>query len=108
MNTNNVLLIGYVSADPIVKITGKGNKRAFIRIATHSLKKNEKGEKIWSTEWHNVIAWDNTADYAGRNFVKGSKIMVDGCIEYRIYPDYVGHTRYFTQIKALSLMNLDR
>ena len=108
MKTNQVLLIGYVGADPEVKSTEKGNRRASIRMATHAPMKNEKGEKIWNTVWHDIVAWDDTADYAGRSFVKGSKIMVEGFIQYRVFPDRTGHTRYYTQIKAISLMNLDR
>lgn len=108
MKTNQVLLIGYVGADPVIKSTGKGMKRAFIRMATHMPITNEKGEKVWNTIWHDIVAWGSTAVYAGRSFVKGSKIMVDGYIEYRTCPDKSGHTRYFTQIKANSLMNLDR
>lgn len=108
MKTNNVILIGYVGADPIVKSTENGNKKAFLRVATHMSKRNEKGEKIWNTVWHDIVAWDKAAVYAGQNFVKGSRIMIDGCIEYRVYPDQSGHTRYYTQIKASSLMNLDR
>lgn len=108
MKTNNVLLIGYVGADPMVKVTGKGAKRASIRVATHVPRKTDEGQKIWCTIWHDIVAWDSTADYAEQNFVKGSRIMVDGQIEYRVYPDQSGHIRYCTHIKAQSLMNLDR
>jgi single-strand DNA-binding protein len=84
MKTNNVLLIGYVGADPVIKVTDKGMKRTMIRVATHMPKLDESGEKIWNTVWHDIVAWNITAEYASQNFVKGSKIMVDGCIEYRI------------------------
>lgn len=108
MKTNHVQLIGYVGTDLSATTTHKGNKRVAIRMATHHPAKGEKGEKIWLTIWHDVVAWDSTAEFAERSFVKGSKIMVDGSIEYRTYPDKQGHTRYITQIKAQSLMNLDR
>ena len=108
MKTNHVLLIGYVGADPVIKSTENGIKRAFIRVATHMIRKNEKGEKKWNTVWHDIVAWNTTAEYAERNFVKGSKILVDGHIEYRVYPDHTGHLRYLTQINANSIMNLDR
>jgi len=55
-----------------------------------------------------VIAWDRKAEYAERSFVKGSKILVDGCISYRTYLDSTGHTRYVTDIVAYSLINPDR
>lgn len=108
MNSNRVTLIGYVGKDLLTSTTQGGSKRAVLRIATHYFHKNASGETVNHTVWHDVVAWDGTADYAERSFVKGSRVMVDGAIEYRTYPDKTGHTRYYTQIKAHSLMNLDR
>jgi Single-strand binding protein family len=79
--------------------TARGNPSA----NTH-----KNGERKWITIWHDVIAWDKTADYAERNFVKGSKILVEGELTYRTYADQQGHTRYLTQITAKNLLNLDR
>ncbi len=108
MNANRVLLIGYVGKDLSATKLETGSKRVGIRIATHYSHKTPGGEKIDHTVWHDIVAWDSTAEYAERSFVKGSKIMVDGSIEYRTFPDKSGHIRYITQIKAHSLMNLDR
>ena len=108
MNTNRVQLIGYVGNHLLSQKKDNNNKRIGIRIATHQSYKNEKGDMINLTVWHDVIAWEGMAEMAERSFVKGSKIMVEGSIEYRSYPDNTGHIRYITQIKAHSLMNLDR
>lgn len=108
MKGNRVLLIGYVGKHLASKKLEDGTKRIGIRMATHYDYKNKKGQTIDATVWHDVVAWDRTADYAEKSFVKGSKIMVEGAIEYRIFTDSSGHKRYYTQIKAHSLMNLDR
>lgn len=108
MKTNRVQLIGYVGSDLSAATTSKGNKRVNMRVATHHPVKGDQGDTTWLTVWHDVVAWDSTAEYGGRSFVKGSRIMVEGSIEYRSYPDRTGHIRYITQIKAHSLMNLDR
>ncbi|MBI3139805.1 MAG: single-stranded DNA-binding protein [Sphingobacteriales bacterium] len=108
MKSNRVTLIGYVGKDLSALKTGKGSKRISIRMATHYPIKNEKGETVWLTTWHDVVAWDNMAEFAERSMVKGSRIIVDGSIEYRTFPDKQGHIRYYTQIKAHSIMNLDR
>lgn len=108
MRSNRVMLIGYVASDLSATKSKSGNRRVVIRMATHYLQRNHHGEKLWQTVWHDVVAWDNTAEYAERNFVKGSKVMVDGSLQYRTYADKTGHRRYITQIKAHSLMNLDR
>ena len=108
MKNNRVQLIGYVGKDLISIPLPSGNKRIGLRIATHHLTKDKSGEKSYHTTWHDVTAWDRIAEYAENNFVKGSKIMVEGSIEYRTYLDNTGHTRYLTHIKAHSLVNLDR
>lgn len=77
-------------------------------MATHYSTKDDKGEKVDHTVWHDVIVWGEKADYAERTFVKGSKILVDGSIAYRTYPDESGHIRYVTEIMAHTLTNLDR
>lgn len=108
MQNNKVTLIGYVGNDLISSKLENGSKRVTIRMATHQSNKNASGEKVYTTVWHDVIAWDSTAEFAERNFVKGSKILVEGSIHYRSFPDKSGHIRYHTHIKAHSLMNLDR
>ncbi len=109
MNSNKVLLIGYVGLDLITKTASNGSKRVALRVATHNgSRRNKKGQFINKSTWHDVVAWDKPAEYAERSFVKGSKILVEGCIIYRTYADIHGHKRYITQIKAYSLQNLDR
>ncbi len=108
MKGNRVLLIGYVGQHLASKKMDNGIKRVGIRMATHYDYKNKKGDKIDKTVWHNVVAWDGTADYAERSFVKGSKIMVEGMIDYCVFKNKEGGTIYRTQIKATSLINLDR
>ena len=108
MKKNRVFLIGYVGMDLASKELENGVKRVALRMATHNRRTTGTGEQKVATTWHDVVAWEDTAEFAVRNFVKGSKIMVEGEIEYRTYLDYSGHKRYITQIKAYSLMNLDR
>jgi single-strand DNA-binding protein len=108
MNNNRVLLIGYVGKHLASKKLEDGSKRIGIRMATHYEYKNQQGAKIDNTVWHDVVAWDGTAEYAERQFVKGSKIMVEGMIEYRVFKNKEGNMRYMTRIKATSLLNLDR
>jgi single-strand DNA-binding protein len=108
MRANSVLLIGYVGQHLVSKEYKNGTKRVYIRMATHYKHTNEKGEKIKHTIWHNVVAWKSTAEFAERSFVKGSKIMVEGSINYRTYIDSEGKSIMRTQINAHNLTNLDR
>jgi single-strand DNA-binding protein len=108
MQTNKVTLIGYIGNHLKTRTSINSSKRTSIRLATHFYEKKENKSSICHTTWHDVVAWNKVADYAERSFVIGSKIMVEGSIEYKTYTDYHGHTRYVTIIKAHSLLNLDR
>src|SRR5690606_18737072 len=70
MKTNQVLLIGYVGKGPQTTQTTKGSKGICIRMATHYRQSNTDGEPSFQTVWHNVVAWDQKAEYAERNFIK--------------------------------------
>jgi single-strand DNA-binding protein len=104
---NKVQLIGYVGKDPIISKTQKG-KVARMSLATDSFFKNQNGKNVKITTWHEVIAWEKKAEEVENNFIKGSHMLVEGEIVYRTYLDLTGHTRYVTEITALTLMNLDR
>ena len=104
---NMVQLVGYVGQDLKESKTENGHRVA-IRIATHYYFKNAAGERVDQVTWHNVVAWDDTAEYAGRNFVTGSKILVEGRIVYGEYAGADGGRRPAVQIKAHHLLNLDR
>jgi single stranded DNA-binding protein (ssb) len=105
---NKVQLIGYVGKDPVIIKTTNGSKLAKIALATDEFFRNENGRERKITTWHDVVAWEKNAEEAENNFIKGSHILVEGKIVYRSYPDHAGHIRYITEIKAQTLMNLDR
>jgi len=108
MINNLVRLIGYIGKDIAATTVNNGNRRIQLRVATHYYTIKEDSSKEYHTVWHDVVGWGKTAEYAEQNFVKGSKVMVEGAIEYRTYLDRSGHTRYITRIAAHSFTNLDR
>lgn len=100
MTINRVTLVGYVGAHLTTQILKNGATRVALRVATH--------ESNHRTTWHNVAAYNDTAVYAAANFIKGSRIMVEGQLVYLPYPDTSGRMRYATMIHAKFLVNLDR
>ncbi|MCH5597988.1 single-stranded DNA-binding protein [Niabella ginsengisoli] len=107
MKGNRVQLIGYVGSDLVVRNFQK-TSNVRLRVATHYPHKSPSGTVEWKTVWHDVVAWDRMAKVAECNFVKGSRIMLEGSIHYRSFSDKNGHLRYVTEINANSLLNLDR
>ena len=108
MKYNSVQLIGYVGDSPKITVLKDGRKRAAIRVATHDFENSTYKNGKYSSVWHDVIAWGKKAEIAERSFVKGSRILVDGSIVYRTYPNTSGHLIYITDIEAHWLQNLDR
>lgn len=105
MTTNRITLIGYVGNELLSSHACNGNPRTALRVATHY---KDAGSGRYITVWHDVICWGRHANFADRSFVKGSRIFLEGILEYRQFEDRKGHIRYHTQIKVHTLMNLDR
>ena len=87
MNTlrNKVQLIGNLGNDPEIITLDSGKKLAKFSIATNDNYRNAKGEKVTDTQWHNVIAWNKTAEIIEKYVVKGNEIAVEGKLTSRSY-----------------------
>lgn len=105
---NNVRLIGYLGQDPIVKQTSTGSTRATLRMATDKFRKDSNGKVQRTVTWHDIVAWEKTAEALANEYIKGSHVLVEGELIHRTYEDRNGHTRYVTEVKAFLIMNLDR
>ena len=80
MNTlrNKVQLIGNLGNDPEIITLDSGKKLAKFSIATNESYKNTMGEKVTDTQWHNVIAWNKTAEIIEKYVTKGNEIAIEG------------------------------
>ena len=110
MNTlkNRVQLLGHLGAAPEMRTLENGNTLAKMRIATSENYKNAQGERMTDTQWHTVIAWGKTAEFAGRFLNKGSHVLVEGRITYREYTAPDGQKRYYTEIVANDMELMDK
>lgn len=103
ISKNLVFLEGRIGQDPKVINTDGGTKMVAMSLATsESFKKNE--EWVEKTQWHNIITFGKTAEYAEKYAKKGSIMFVEGGkIEYSSYEDKDGVKVYKTQISARSI-----
>jgi single-strand DNA-binding protein len=104
---NSVQLIGNLGMDPEVKQVSNGNKMARFSLVTTETYKNQKGEKVTDTQWHNLIIWGGLADVAEKYLKKGNQVAVEGRLETNTYDDKDGNRKFFTQIKVNDLVMLD-
>ena len=105
---NNVQLIGHLGNDPEIKETANGSKYAKFSLATSDTYKNQAGEKITETQWHNIIFWGKTAEIAETYLKKGRQCAVQGKLVYDNYEDKDGNKKYYTQIKGNELLLLGK
>lgn len=100
MNTlrNKVQLIGHVGNAPEIINLESGKKLAKFSIATNEKYKNAAGELKTNTDWHNVVAWNKTAELIEQLFDKGKEVAIEGKLTTRTYDDKEGNKRYITEV----------
>ncbi|RKD12899.1 single-stranded DNA-binding protein [Pelobium manganitolerans] len=105
---NSVRLIGFLGAAPELKEISKTKKLAKLSLATSDSYRNDKGERVEDTQWHNLVLWDKQADVAVKYLDKGSEIAIEGKLVTRNYSDKDGIKRYYTEILVNELLMLGR
>lgn len=103
---NSVQLIGRLGKDPEMKTFDSGKTQAVFSLATTDKYKNQKGEKVEETQWHNLVAWGKLAEIARQYLKKGSEVAVEGKLVHRTYENATGERKYFTEIVVNDLVML--
>jgi len=93
-----VILLGIVGKDPELKVTKSGMQIATFPVATMVKKKDPNGAYFESTLWHNLVSFGKLAENIEKTVHKGSKIYVDGTIDYQEYVDSAGSQKLSTKI----------
>ncbi|MBE9467418.1 MAG: single-stranded DNA-binding protein [Bacteroidetes bacterium] len=105
MAVNKVILLGNVGKDPEVRHLESGATVANFTLATSEKYTNKNGEKVETTEWHNIVVWRKLAEIVEKYVKKGNQIYLEGKITTRSY-EKDNETKYFTEIVANSLQML--
>jgi single-strand DNA-binding protein len=103
---NKVMLIGNLGQDPELNYTGSGTAVCNLRLATDESYKDNNGELVERTEWHDIVAWERLAEICDEYLVKGSRIYCEGSLQTSTWEDRDGNTRYSTEIKMRNMMML--
>jgi single-strand DNA-binding protein len=107
-SVNKVILLGNVGKDPEIKATGSGVVVATFSIATSERFKDKTGNWQDRTEWHNLVAYQRTAEIIRDYVKKGSKLYVEGRLQTSSWDDKTtGQKKYKTEIivNDLSLLS---
>lgn len=111
MSLNKVMLIGNVGRDPEIRYldgNNNGTKVATFTLATSERYRDRNGELRENTEWHNIVAWRNSADIAEKYVHKGTQLYIEGRLRTRSYTSQDGSKKYTTEITVDSLQLLGR
>ena len=108
MSINKVILVGNVGKDPEIRHLDNNVSVASFPLATSETYTNKNGERVTTTEWHNIVAWRGLADVCEKYVQKGKQLYIEGKIRTRSYDAQDGTKRYMTEIYADSLQMLGR
>ncbi len=103
---NKVQLIGNLGNAPEIINLESGKKLAKFSLATNENYKNAQGEKQTETQWHNLVAWNKTAELIEKYVEKGREIAIEGKLTSRSYEDKDGNKRYVTEVIVSELLLL--
>lgn len=90
---NVVVLGGRIGRDPETRHTQSGEKVVMFSLATDGRKKGE-------TDWHTVVTFGQSAEFAERHFTKGASVLVQGRIKYEEWTAKDGTSRKATKVMA--------
>ena len=107
LNLNKVMLIGRLGKDPELKRTPTGSGVTSFSLATSERYIDKSGQKQEKTEWHNIVAWNKSAELAAQYLKKGSSVYVEGKLTTRSWDDQSGNKRYTTEVVVQSMQFLD-
>jgi len=98
MSVNKVILVGNVGKDPEVRHLDSGVAVANFPLATSESYTAKNGDRVTTTEWHNIVLWRGLADVAEKYVTKGKQLYIEGRIRTRSYDDKDGNKKYITEI----------
>ena len=101
---NKVILIGHLGDEVKMHYFEGGNAIGRFPIATNETYTNRQtGEKVTTTEWHNIVVRNKLAEICEKYLSKGDKVYVEGRIKTRQWESEDGSKRYTTEIHVVDM-----
>ena len=93
---NHIVLMGRLTRDPELRRTGSGVAVASFTLAVDRDYAAQGAEK--ETDFVDIVAWRNTAEFVSKYFTKGSMAVVSGRLQIRDWTDREGGKRRSAEI----------
>ena len=95
---NRIIIMGRLTKDPELRRTANGTAVTSFSVAVDRDFKGQNGEK--ETDFIDVVAWRNTAEFVCQYFSKGRMAVVEGRLQMRDWKDQNGNSRRTVEIIA--------
>jgi single-strand DNA-binding protein len=101
---NKVMLIGHLGDEVKMHYFEGGNAIGRFPIATNETYTNRQtGEKVTTTEWHNIVVRNKLAEICEKFLSKGDKVYLEGRIKTRQWEGQDGEKKYTTEIHVADM-----
>jgi single-strand DNA-binding protein len=105
-SVNKVILVGHVGADPESRYTPSGTAVVNLRMATNEVWRDAEGNDQDQTEWHRVVLWGKSAEFATNYIKKGQLVYIEGRLQTRTWEDKNKIERRTTEVRAIMITPL--
>lgn len=96
---NHIVLMGRLTRDPELRRTQSGISVASFTLAVdRDFASRDGGEK--QTDFIDIVAWRNTAEFVSKYFAKGRMAVVSGRLQIRDWQDKDGNKRRSAEVVA--------
>ena len=95
---NKIILMGRLCTNPELRRTGSGTAVTSFSLACDRDFKSQSGDK--ETDFIEVVAWKNTAEFVSKYFSKGRMAVVEGRLQIRDWTDKSGNKRITAEVVA--------
>ena len=94
---NKTIIMGRLAHTPELKHTASGTTYTQFSLAVdRDFKDKQSGEKV--TDWIDLVAWGNTAEFICKYFAKGRMMVAAGRLQTESYTDKQGNKRKSTKV----------
>ncbi|MBM3327566.1 MAG: single-stranded DNA-binding protein [Calditrichaeota bacterium] len=105
---NNVIIVGNLIKDPVIRQTTNGTPVANFTIASNRKFKDNFGQWKEDVCFVGIVAWYKLAESCGENLRKGSAVLVEGELQSRQWRTDDGNYRSVVEIKARRIQFLNK
>lgn len=108
MALNKIVVFGTLARDPDIRLTPNGISVANFTVCCQRDFKDYRGQR--ETDFFDVTAWRNTAEFVARYFGKGDAIAVTGRMQSRLWTDKEGVQRkqWYIECESANFAGGDR